>query len=57
MKAWVENRANAIRSLTDIDLWRFVPGDCNPPDIATRRGDFVDLGREVMHCFGMDHLF
>ena len=41
-KAWVENRTNAIRTLTDIDIWRFVPGDRNPSDIATRKGDFVD---------------
>ena len=50
----MENRTNPIRALTDIDLWRFVPGDCNPSDIATKKEDFVDL---VMHCFGMDHLF
>ena len=51
-KAWVENRANAIRSLTDIDLWRFVPGDCNPSDIATRKGDFVDLASNALFWNG-----
>ena len=55
-KAWVENRANAIRSLTDIDLWRFVPGDCNPSDIATRKGDFVDLGSNALFWNGPSFL-
>ena len=55
-KVWVENRANAIRSLTDIDLWRFVPGDCNPSDIATRNGDFVDLGINALFWNGPSFL-
>ena len=55
-KAWVDNRANAIRSLTDIDLWRFVPGDCNPSDIATRKGDFVDLGSNALFWNGPSFL-
>ena len=46
------NRANAIRYLTDIDLWRFVPGDCNPSHIATRKGDFVDLGSNALFWNG-----
>ena len=41
-KAWMENKTNAIRALTNIDLRRFVPGDCNPSDIGTRKGVFVD---------------
>ena len=55
-KAWVENRINAIRALADIDLWRFVPGDCNPSDIGTRKGDFVDLGSNVLFWNGPSFL-
>ena len=47
-KAWVENRANNICALTDIGLLWFVQGDCNPWDIGTRKGDFVDLGSNVL---------
>ena len=47
-KAWLENRTNSICALTDIDLQRFVPGDCNPSDIGTLKGDFVDLGSNVL---------
>ena len=50
-KAWVENRTNAICALTVIDLWRFVPRDCNPSDIGTRKK--ILLNWEVMYCFGM----
>ena len=55
-KVWVEYRTNAIRALTDIDLWRFVPGDCNPSDIATRKGDFVDLGKNALFWNGPSFL-
>ena len=55
-KAWMENRTNAIRALTDIDLWRFVLGDCNPSDIATRKGDFVDLGSNALFWNGPYYL-
>ena len=55
-KAWMENRTNAIRALTDIDLWRFVLGDCNPSDIATRKGDFVDLGSNALFWNGPCYL-
>ena len=55
-KAWVENRTNAIRVLTDIDLWQFVPGDCNPSDIATRKGGFVDLGSNALFWNGPSFL-
>ena len=41
-KAWVENKTNAIRVLTDLGLWRSLPGGCNPLDSATRKGEFVD---------------
>ena len=51
-KAWIDNRTNAIRALTDIDSWRFVPGDCNTSDIGTRKGDFVDLGSNVLFWNG-----
>ena len=55
-KAWVENRTNAIRVLTDIDLWRFMPGNCNPSDIGTRKGDFVDLVSKVLFWNGPSFL-
>ena len=55
-KVWVEHRTNAIRALTDIDLWRFVPGDCNPSDIATRKGDIVDLGGNALFWNGPSFL-
>ena len=42
--------------MTDIDLWRFVPGDCNPSDIATRKGDFVDLGSKALFWNGSSFL-
>ena len=56
-KAWVENRTNAIRALTDIDLWRFVPNDCNPLDVATRKAGFVDLGSNALFWNGPSFLF
>ena len=52
----MENRKKAIRALTDIDLWRFVPGDCNPTDIATRKGGFVDLGSNALFWNGPSFL-
>ena len=55
-KAWVENRTNATLALTDIDLRQFVPGDCNPSDIATRKGDFVDLGSNALFWNGPSFL-
>ena len=42
-KEWkprMENRTNAVYALTDIDLWRFASGDCNPSDIGTRKRRF-----------------
>ena len=55
-KAWVDNRRNAIRALTDIGLWRFVPGEHNSSDIGTRKG-IILLILEVMYYFGMDPIF
>ena len=55
-KAWVKNRTNAICALTDIDLWQFVPGDCNPSDIATRKEDFVDLRSNALFWNGLSFL-
>ena len=55
-KAWLENRTNAIRALTDMGLWRVVPDDCNPSDIATRKGDFVDLGSNALFWHGPSFL-
>ena len=36
-KVRVENWANAIHALTDVDLWKFVPGNCNTSDIGTKK--------------------
>ena len=52
----MENRKKAVRALNDIDLWRFVPGDCNPTDIATRKGGFVDLGSNALFWNGPSFL-
>ena len=35
-KAWVENRVNKIRDLTEKENWFHVPGSSNPADIPTR---------------------
>lgn len=35
-KPFVANRASQIQSLTDVSIWNYVPGDCNPADLATR---------------------
>ena len=43
----MEDRTNAVRDFTDTDLWHFVPCDCNPSGIATRKRNFVDLGSNV----------
>ena len=48
----MENRINAIRALTNIDLWQLLLDDCNPSDIDTRKGDFVDLGSNVLFWNG-----
>ena len=55
-KAWVENRVNKIRALTDIDSWRFVPGECNPSDIGTREKDFVGLQSNALFWNGPSFL-
>ena len=56
LKAWIESRANDILTLTDIDLWRLVPGDCNPPDTGSRKGDLADLGSNVFFWNGPSFL-
>ena len=33
-----------------------MPGDCNPSDIATRKGDFVDLGSNALFWNGQSFL-
>jgi len=35
-KCFIENRVREIRSLSNSESWRFVPGDENPCDVATR---------------------
>ena len=35
-KIWVENRVSEIRENVRGDCWRYVPTDCNSPDVATR---------------------
>ena len=42
--------------MSDIELWRFVPGDCNPSEIGTRKGDFVDLGSNALFWNGPSFL-
>ena len=44
----MEDRTNAVRDFTDTDLWHFVPCDCNPSGIATRKRNFVDLGNNAL---------
>ena len=41
-KQWVENRVTKIRSLVGTECWRFVPGEVNPVDLATRN-NFIDV--------------
>ena len=48
----MENRINAIRALTNIDLWRLLLDDFNPSGIDTRKGDFVDLESNVLFWNG-----
>ena len=42
-KAWVENRVSLIRENVDTDCWRYVPGELNPADLATRQGNIEEL--------------
>ena len=55
-KVWVENWANAIHALTDVDLWKFVPGNCNASDIGTKKTDFVDFGSNALFWNGLSVL-
>ena len=52
----MEGRTNAVRDLTDTDLWQFVPGDCNPSGIATRKRNFVNLGSNALFWNGPSFL-
>ena len=52
----MEDRTNAVRDFTDTDLWHFVPCDCNPSGIATRKRNFVDLGINALFWNGPSFL-
>ena len=41
-KQWVENRVTKIRSLVGTECWRFIPGETNPADLATRH-NFINV--------------
>ena len=42
-KPWVENRVNEIRDRVSCEMWRHVPGELNPADLATREGCIKEL--------------
>ena len=52
----MEDRTNAVRDFTDTDLWHFVPCDCNPSGIATRKRNFDDLGSNALFWNGPSFL-
>ena len=52
----MEDRTNAVRDFTDTYLWHFVPCDCNPSGIATRKRNFVDLGSNALFWNGPSFL-
>ncbi|GBM34831.1 hypothetical protein AVEN_208035-1 [Araneus ventricosus] len=39
------NRIKGIRELTNVEDWRFVPGDINPADLLSRSCDWSELLR------------
>ena len=42
-KQYVQHRVDVIRKLTDIEKWRFCPGNMNPADIPSRGCSGKDL--------------
>ena len=42
-KQYVQHRVDVIRKLTDIEKWRFCPGNMNPADISSRGCSGKDL--------------
>ena len=42
-KQWVEIKVTKIRSLVGTECWRFLPGEVNPADLATRHNFINDV--------------
>ena len=42
-KQWAGNRVTKIRSLVGTECWRFVPGQVNPANLATRQNFINDI--------------
>ena len=55
-KPYVQHRVNEIRKLTDVDSWRFCPGEKNPADLPSRGIRGPDLAQTEAWWHGAEFL-
>ena len=56
VETYVQHRVNEIRKLTDVDSWRFCPGEKNPADLPSRGIRGPDLAQTEAWWHGAEFL-